>query len=640
MKIEIEALARVEGHGGILVEMEGKKVKNVMFNVFEGPRLIESLTVGKTPAEDVSLVCRICAICTLSHRYSALRAMERALGITVPPKTQLTRTLMHLGEMIESHSLHIFFLSLPDLVNRPSAIALLEDFKNEVALALKIKKFGNLIMATTADRMIHGENPIIGGFGRFPSREQLIEIKNLATELLPQALKVADLVGSFSLPSFFESDTLYVACNPEDGKFGFVGDTVLLSSKEELSIEDYKKLTNERIVPHSFAKRSLYKGRPFSVGALARVNLLGERLTGETGKCFRKYYGSRWKTNPLFNIMAQAIEMIYALEEIPTLVDKIIPLADPPVVSATRSDGEATGAVEAPRGTLYHHYRIKDGRVAEADIITPTAQNLDDIERYFRLAAENLPADFNNDPTLILETIARSYDPCLSCSAHLVEVKRTEMPDWKVKLSSVFENARSEGTGSGSGKRPVIVGFGNMDRSDDGLGIVVANRLKSLGYERVVFEDEWEKFVSHLAETPKASVVFIDAADFGAEPGHVGVFPLSAIKANHVTTHKAVLDFYMQILDGGGDALSVGDGGGDSGEVDSHGGGRKGHIHDNGDGKGDGSGCHGDCGCGHADGNGHCLLAIQPSSTEFSSELSADVSRAIEQVTEFLSDFV
>jgi sulfhydrogenase subunit alpha len=631
MKIEIEALARVEGHGGILVEMEGKKVKNVLFNVFEGPRLIESLTIGKTPAEDVSLVCRICAICTLSHRYSALRALERALGIKVPPKTRLTRTLMHFGEMIESHSLHIFFLSLPDLVNRPSAIALLDDFKNEVALALKIKKFGNLIMATTADRMIHGENPIIGGFGRFPSREQLIEIKNLAEELLPQAVKAADLVGSFSLPNFFESDTLYVACNPEDGKFGFVGDTVLLSSKEELSIEDYKKLTNERVVPHSFAKRSLYKGKPFSVGALARVNLLGERLTGEAGKCFKKYYGQRWKTNPLFNIMAQAIEMVHCLEEIPALIDKIIPLENPPVVSATRSDGEATGAVEAPRGTLYHHYRIKDGRVADADIITPTAQNLDDIERYFRLAAENLPSSFNNDPTAILETIARSYDPCLSCSAHLVEVKRTEMPDWKLKLSSVFEGSR----------RPVFVGLGNVDRSDDGLGIIIAQRLKSLGYQKVVAEDEWEKLVFHLAEAGEAPVVFIDAADFGAEPGEVGVFPLSSVRANHVTTHKALLNFYKQILKEGSKVECTGAGtgsGSDAGNCngDDH---RNGNFNNDGGGE---SANNGNSGSGNSNSGGHChyLLAIQPSSTRFSSEMSPVVSRAVAQVTEFVGDFV
>jgi sulfhydrogenase subunit alpha len=122
--------------------------------------------------------------------------------------------------------------------------------------------------------------------------------------------------------------------------------------------------------------------------------------------------------------MAQAVEMLFALEQIPPLVDKIIALKDPEFVRPTRDHGEATGAVEAPRGTLYHHYRLKDGRIAEADIITPTAQNFEDIERYFRLAAENLPDDYKGDPKAILETIARSYDPCISCATHLVEVRR------------------------------------------------------------------------------------------------------------------------------------------------------------------------------------------------------------------------
>jgi sulfhydrogenase subunit alpha len=426
MKIEVESLPRIEGHGGILVEMEGKKVTNVQFNVLEGPRLIEALTVGKTPQEDISLVCRICAICTLSHRYAAIRALERALDIKVPQKTQLTRTLMHMGEMVESHSLHIFFLSLPDLVNKPSVLAIYEQFRDEVAMALRIKKLGNLIMSTVSDRMIHGENPTMGGFGRFPSKEQLLDIKKETEELIPCGIKTIELLSTFTLPTFFESDTLYVALDPEDNKFGFVADRLILSDGEKMSIEDYKGLTNERVVPHSFAKRSLYKGKPFSVGSLARINLIGERLEGEAGKAFKKYYGPRWKTNPLFNIMAQAVELLFALEQIPPLVDQLLSMPDPEFVRPAKKDGEATGAVEAPRGTLYHHYRLKDGLIAATDIITPTAQNLDDIERYFKLAAENLPSDYKGEAKPILETIARAYDPCISCSTHLVEVRKKE----------------------------------------------------------------------------------------------------------------------------------------------------------------------------------------------------------------------
>ena len=424
MKIEVESLPRVEGHGGILVEMDGKKVTNVQFNVLEGPRLIETLTVGKTPQEDISLVCRICAICTLSHRYAAIRALERALGIQVPEKTQLTRTLMHMGEMVESHSLHIFFLSLPDLLNKPSAIALLDQFGAEVGMALRTKKLGNLVMSTVSDRMIHGENPTMGGFGRFPTREQLLTIKKETEELIPFGIKTIELLSTFTLPSFFESDTVYAALDPEDGKFGLAADRLILSNGEKKSVEEYKSVATEKVVKHSFAKHSLYNGKPFSVGSLARVNLLGERLEGEAGRYFKKVYNPRWKKNPLYCIMAQAVEMLFALEQIPPLVDKIIALKDPEFVRPTRDHGEATGAVEAPRGTLYHHYRLKDGRIAEADIITPTAQNFEDIERYFRLAAENLPDDYKGDPKAILETIARSYDPCISCATHLVEVRR------------------------------------------------------------------------------------------------------------------------------------------------------------------------------------------------------------------------
>ncbi|MBN1504328.1 MAG: Ni/Fe hydrogenase subunit alpha [Candidatus Eisenbacteria bacterium] len=426
MKIEVESLPRVEGHGGILVEMDGNKVTTVKFNILEGPRLVEALTVGKTPQEDISLVCRICAICTLSHRYAAIRALERALDIKVPEKTQLTRTLMHMGEMVESHSLHIFFLSLPDLLNKPSAMALLDQFGAEVGMALRTKKLGNLVMSTVSDRMIHGENPTMGGFGRFPTREQLLDIKKEAEELIPFGVKAIELLSTFTLPSFFESDTLYVALDPEDENFGFVADRVILSNGEKRSIEEYKSITNEFAVKHSFAKHSLYNKKPFSVGALARINLLGERLTGEAGKSYRKFYNPRWKKNPLYFILAQAVEMLFAMEEIPQLVDKIVALKDPEFVRPAKDHGEATGSVEAPRGVLYHHYRVQDGRIAETDIITPTAQNYEDIERYFRLAAENMPDNHDRDLKAILEMIARAYDPCISCSAHLVELRRKQ----------------------------------------------------------------------------------------------------------------------------------------------------------------------------------------------------------------------
>jgi sulfhydrogenase subunit alpha len=626
MKVKIETLARVEGHGGILVEMEGKRVKNVQFSIMEGPRLVETLTIGKTPAEDISLVCRICAICTTSHRYAAIRALERGLGIQVSSKTHLTRTLMHLGEMVESHSLHVFLLSLPDLAGRSSAIDMMDDFGDEVRFALRMKKLGNSVMALTTDRMIHGENPVMGGFGRFPSRQDLLDIKKEAEELLPSSIRALELVNSFSLPSFFEEETLFMGLKPEGEKFGFVGDKVILSSGEERSIEEYKELTNERVVPHSFSKRSLYNGKPFTLGALARVNVIGERMDGEAGKCFKKYYKARWKKNPLFNILAQALEIVYCLEEIPRLADQILELEDTPIVEPSKSKGEATGAVEAPRGTLYHHYRVEDGLIADTDIITPTAQNLDDVEKYFRLAAENAPTPSEAEIGNTLETIARAYDPCISCSTHLVEVRRTEgeagttgAEVWKTEVGlpkTMVEAGRTQGQSGEaeeeirkaegelpktdgmdwkrdlsslllSSPQPFFIGLGNEVRSDDGIGLLIARRLRDLGHENVLVENEWSRILEHLEASDGASTIFIDAGDFRGAPGEIRLFPLDSVESELISSHRALPGLSKRIPKNRSDLQYV--------------------------------------------------LTVQPSSTEFGQGISPQVSAAADEIIRFLS---
>ncbi len=162
-KISVDHLARVEGSGGISATIDGKVVTDVKFSIYEGPRLVERLTLGKTPEEVVNIVPRICAICTISHKNAALRAMENALSIKVPTKVSFLRELMHLGEMIESHSLHIYYLTLPDYAGFPNAIAMASKFELEVKVALEMKEFGNHIMKTASGRYIHGENPVIGG---------------------------------------------------------------------------------------------------------------------------------------------------------------------------------------------------------------------------------------------------------------------------------------------------------------------------------------------------------------------------------------------------------------------------------------------------------------------------------------------
>jgi sulfhydrogenase subunit alpha len=426
-ELNVESLARVEGDGGITVTLDGKKVKSVTLDIHEGPRLIEQLVKGMKPEDDINVVPRICAICTLSHKYSALRGLEKALGVVPPEKTQLTRELMMVGENVESNSLHTFMLALPDYLGYPSAIAMLNDYPDDVKRALRLKKFGNHVMAVTSGRIVHGENPIIGGFGKYPTKKALEEIRLKSHELVPDAVRDVELFASLEYPEYpEEEDMVFMSVNAPKKRYGFAGDSILISNGKESDAEDYKKLTNERVVSHSFAKRSLYRDKTFTVGANARMINMGKRLDGQAKDLFKEHYSERWLRNPLFNNLAQAIEMLWSLEQMPDLVDQLVSMDDPPNAQPTRQTGIGTGAVEAPRGTLYHHYEIKDGLIEAADIITPTAQNLDDIEKHMRLTAERMLAEGKDDDDvrLKLEMVARAYDPCISCATHLVELRR------------------------------------------------------------------------------------------------------------------------------------------------------------------------------------------------------------------------
>jgi len=381
-KISIDRLSRLEGNGGISATIDGNVVTDVKFFINEGPRLVERLILGKTPEGVVNIVPRICAICSLSHKYAAIKAMENALSIKVHPKVSLLRELMHLGEMIESHSLHLYYLALPDYYGFTNVIAMGSKFDFEVKIAIEIKEFGNHILKAASGRYIHGENPVIGGFGKFPSKEDLIWIKNRATQFMPFVLKTVSLFCELDYPDCPEEETVYVCCNPKQNKYGYGGDEIIISTGETISREDYKNLTNEFFVSHSFAKHSQYKGKPYSVGALARINNLGERLEDEAGKMYKKYFNSRWKRNPLFNNAAQALEILYCFEKIPHLVDELLQYPeDPSIVKNEAKEAKGTGIIEAPRGVLIHYYELAEGLVSNTDIITPTAQNAEDILR-------------------------------------------------------------------------------------------------------------------------------------------------------------------------------------------------------------------------------------------------------------------
>lgn len=529
--ISIEHLTRVEGNGGISATIDGKVVTDVKFNIFEGPRLIERLTVGRTPEEDVSISPRICAICTLSHKNAVLRAIENALSVKVSPKVYYSREMMHMGEMIESHSLHTFILALPDYLGYPNAIAMAADYGFEVKIGLEMKNFGNHIMKTYSGRFIHGENPIIGGFGKFPSREELIWIKNRAQQFMPFVFKTVKLFCELDYPTIPESDTLYACCEPGNNKYGFWGEEIILSTGEKFKRDDYKSFTNEFIVSHSYAKRSRYNGKPFSVGALARVNVLGERLEGNTGKMYKKYFNAHWKKNPFYHNAAQALEIMYCFEHIPQLADILLGYEEnPPVVSYTTKDGAGTGLVEAPRGLLVHHHEIADGLVKYVDIITPTAMNCEDIERYCHIAAQELLDNGKEDEIRArMDLIVRAFDPCISCSAHAAQVEQATQEAWKDRLTEITTQTA-----------PVFIGVGNDERSDDRIGLKLASELKKSGVANVFLESDIQADAALQEREQDSPIIFIDAVNFGERAGKITMIPVEYILNDAALSHKFI----------------------------------------------------------------------------------------------------
>jgi sulfhydrogenase subunit alpha len=527
--ISIEHLARVEGNGGISATIDGKVVTEVKFTIFEGPRLIEKLVLGRTPEEDASMSPRICAICSCSHKNGVLRALEKALDVKISQKSYLLRELMHMGEFIESHSLHTFYLALPDFLGFPNAIAMVAEYDLEGKIALEMKHFGNHIMKVTNGRFIHGENAVIGGFGKYPTREELLFIKTRAVQFMPFVSKTVDLFCGLDYPDSPDADTLYVCCEPGNGQFGFWGDKILLSTGDTTAQDDYQSLTNEFVVSHSYAKHSRYQNQPYSVGALARINNLGERLTGEAGNMFRKYFNKKWKTNPFFHNAARSIEIMYAFERIPILVDEFLKIEDESsLVEYEIKDGKGTGLVEAPRGLLIHHHEVTDGLVSSADIITPTAQNAEDIERYCQIAAQALlDADMEDEIRNRMDIVVRAFDPCISCSAHMAEVKQAPADNWRTKL----EEIKTQGP-------PVLIGVGNLDLSDDGAGIEMAQTLRQLKRDEVWFESEIVNNEDILTEDHTRPLIFLDIVDFNQSPGKITLVPMNYVLQSVSLSHK------------------------------------------------------------------------------------------------------
>ncbi|MGK7311560.1 MAG: Ni/Fe hydrogenase subunit alpha [Candidatus Longimicrobiales bacterium M2_2A_002] len=424
--LSVDHLARVEGHGGITVELAGAVVESVRFDVFEGIRLIEGLIGGRRWDDVAQIVSRICAICSVAHSMTSIRVTEKAFGVRTSPRTELLRDLLWRGESIESHALHLYLLAAPDYLGYASGPALAADRPEAVAVGLRLKQLGNRIQETVGGRAIHPVNAVPGGFGRPPDSDTLIELREALTAARTDVEATLDLVKTLPVTRPLDADTIYVALRQdEDYRYDRGEEVVILRGEDRqvVPVEELRSVAPERAVPHSHAKHTTLDGQPFMVGALARLAVNRDRLPVQGQELIEELGLPLPSRDPMDNNRAQAIELALDVERALQLVDTLLAgdLEPEPRPTVRPRPGEATVVTEAPRGILLHSYMYDSGGfITDADVITPTAFNAASVEEHFRLAVERDGVDDPDALTHTLERIARAYDPCISCSVHLV----------------------------------------------------------------------------------------------------------------------------------------------------------------------------------------------------------------------------
>ena len=428
--IKIDHVARIEGKAGVEVVIEEGKVKTINVNVFEGPRFFEAITIGKPIEEATAIFPRVCSFCAAAHKITALQAAEKALNVKPSKQTNLLRELMYLGDQIESHTLHLFLLALPDFLGYPDAFSMAKDHSAAVKTALELKDIGAKIQTLLGSRFMHQENAVIGGFGKLPTKSSLEGIKADLQSLLSDSELALNLFEPHKLWPEVASKRTHLALKP-DSSYGILGEEVKANDGTAFPAEEYKEHILEKVVPHSFAKHSLFKNKPFMTSALSRITLYQNLLYGRAEELTKEYNEILDPTNPLANNFAQAIELVYFMEKAINLTDELIENlkeSETKKKYKIKEPGIGVSISEAPRGLLAYTLEVdKNGLVKQADIITPTAMFLPQLEVDLKNETEALMQSGQNYGNVIehrLQTIVRAYDPCVSCSVHVTGVKK------------------------------------------------------------------------------------------------------------------------------------------------------------------------------------------------------------------------
>jgi sulfhydrogenase subunit alpha len=419
--IKVGFLARVEGEGGLYVKIKDQRVADVKLKIFEPPRFFEAFLRGRKFSEVPDVTARICGICPVAYQMSSCHAIENAFGVRVEGPLRDLRRLLYCGEWIESHALHIYMLHAPDFLGQESVTQMAQDHPDTVKRGLRLKKIGNRIMTVLGGREIHPVNVRVGGFYRAPTKQELAGLVDDLKWALDASLETVRWVASFSFPSFERGYEFVALRHPSEYP---LNEGRLVSNRGlDIPVAEYDQYFTEEHIPHSNALHSTLKGRgAYFVGPLARYNLNFDKLSPLAQEAARSAGLSSTCTNPFQSIIVRAVEIVYACEEALRIIEGY-QVTDKGFVEMEPSASTGSGCTEAPRGILYHRYRIDEhGLILDAKIVPPTSQNQKSIEAdLWQFVDANIKTS-ERKLQWQCEQVIRNYDPCISCATHFLKL--------------------------------------------------------------------------------------------------------------------------------------------------------------------------------------------------------------------------
>jgi sulfhydrogenase subunit alpha len=426
--IAVHYVTRVEGHGNIYVTVRDGKLENCEWVIPEAPRFFEAMVVGRSYSELHHITSRICGICSIGHTLASLRATEAAMGVKISEQDLKLRKIALHAENLQSHILHLGFLVLPDLLGVGSVIPLASSNPKEVKTVLRLHRLANDMSNLLCGRTTHPQRLLPGGFSKIPSMKELVTLRQRLKESVADLQSVAQLFKSVSskLPDFTR-ETEFIALTSSD-EYAFYDGRIGSTDTCNAPASEYMSYTNEYVVPISTAKRAKHARDSYMVGALARFNLNAAKLLPLAKQTAELFELKPVCHNPFMNNIAQLVEVVHCIEDTIRLIDELeaVGLESQPEYNKPEikvKAGRAVGAVEVPRGILFHDYTYNDkGYCTKANCVIPTNQNHANIELDMKALVPKMLDKTEKEIELALEMLVRAYDPCISCSTHAVKV--------------------------------------------------------------------------------------------------------------------------------------------------------------------------------------------------------------------------